>query len=134
VSAAGGASGDTCRTILAVFDDSHVLRCMETLLHRAGYRVLTAGSPEEARQFASHGRTLDLLLTDYLLPDTNGLELTRWFRTQHPHISVLMMSDEPELPAMVEGMFDPPVACLPKPCRFGQLAAAIDNMLVPCTA
>ena len=64
------------RTILVADDESHILHVVSLKLQNAGYRVLTAHDGREALELAQQERP-DLLITDYHMPQLNGLELCR---------------------------------------------------------
>ncbi|TVR62852.1 MAG: response regulator [Gemmatimonadales bacterium] len=62
--------------ILLVEDDAALLRVMARFLTRMGYRVQTAADAEEGLDWARvHGDSLDLLITDVLMPGRSGVEL-----------------------------------------------------------
>ena len=70
-----------------------MVRSVETLVLRLqGYTVLEAESAAEALRVAASAVTIHLLITDLVMPEANGLELTRRFRTVHPNTPVLMVS------------------------------------------
>jgi DNA-binding response OmpR family regulator len=78
---------------LLVVDDDPVLRDVETLVLRAnGYAVLPAEGAAEALRLAREAAAIHLLITDYSMPQVDGLELTRQFREVHPKTPVLMVS------------------------------------------
>ena len=78
---------------LLVVDDEADMREMEVLtLKGVGYNVLATASPTEALRLAAITPTIDLLLTDYSMPDVDGLELTYRFRQMHAKTPVLMVS------------------------------------------
>jgi len=80
-------------TTLLVVDDEAAVRELEVLaLAGLGYKVLSAAGPVEALLQAAVTPTIDLLLTDYSMPQADGLELTHWFRAVHPKTPVLMVS------------------------------------------
>ena len=64
------------RTILVADDESHILHVVSLKLRNAGYRVVTARDGQEALEMAQQERP-DLLITDYHMPQLNGLELCR---------------------------------------------------------
>ena len=64
------------KTILVADDESHILHVVSLKLRNAGYRVLTARDGQEALEMAQQERP-DLLITDYHMPQLNGLELCR---------------------------------------------------------
>jgi len=79
------------QTVLVVDDDAMVRSFEAELLSTQGYKVLQAESAAEALRLAGT-ETIHLLLTDFLMPDLDGLELTRRFRCVQPETPVLMVS------------------------------------------
>jgi len=78
---------------LLIVDDDPMVRNLETLLLRQeGYKVLEAESAAEALRFAGSSLAIHLLVTDFAMPEVDGLELTRRFRAVHPNTPVLMVS------------------------------------------
>jgi CheY-like chemotaxis protein len=78
---------------LLVVDDDPVVRDVETLVLRAnGYTVLPADGAAEALRLAREAAAIHLLITDYSMPEVDGLELTHQFRAVHPETPVLMVS------------------------------------------
>ena len=66
---------------LLVVDDDPMLRRVETqVLRGRGYRVLAAEGAAEALRLAGKNATIHLLITDLVMPEIDGLELTRRFR------------------------------------------------------
>ncbi|MDA1272435.1 MAG: response regulator [Verrucomicrobia bacterium] len=87
----------TSATLLVV-DDEPIMRDIEVqALAREGYQVLSAAGPAEALRLAAVTSTIDLLLTDYSMPEVNGVELVRRFRRVHPKTPVLMVSGSMEM-------------------------------------
>lgn len=79
-------------TILLVEDDPGVLDLGRTMLETLGYRVLTAGSPSLALELLAQTGTIDLLLTDVIMPEMNGAQLAKQLRELRPELRVLFMS------------------------------------------
>ena len=70
-----------------------MVRDVETqILRLQGYTVLEAESAAEALRVAAATATIHLLITDLMMPEVDGLELTRRFRAVHPKTPVLMVS------------------------------------------
>jgi len=82
------------KTILVVEDESIVLRVINSLLTKKGYRVLTAKSSAEALRHCENQANLpiDLLLTDIMIPGLSGPNLARGITTLCPNIQVIYMS------------------------------------------
>ncbi|MBN8905094.1 MAG: response regulator, partial [Rhodospirillales bacterium] len=85
--------------ILVVDDDSLVLAQARAMLEELGHTVREACSGEEALGALSEVDSLDLLLTDYLMPGMTGLELTEAVRTRRPGMPILLMSAFADLPS-----------------------------------
>lgn len=88
---------DDCRgsseTILIVEDEVSILRLSRSILEKAGYRVLTASSPQQALHLAEqHRDTLHLLITDVIMPEMNGRDLALQLMTRFPGLKNLYMS------------------------------------------
>jgi CheY-like chemotaxis protein len=74
-------------------DEEAVRALVRRALAGAGYRVLGAGRPGEALEAASrHAGRIDLLLTDVMLPESNGFALSRLLVAQRPGLRVLYVS------------------------------------------
>jgi two-component system, cell cycle sensor histidine kinase and response regulator CckA len=84
-------------TILVVEDEAFVRKITCEVLESAGYHVLQARNAAEARTvFRDHRKTVQLLLTDVILPGGNGRELAREFKTMNPALRVICVSGYPE--------------------------------------
>lgn len=79
-------------TILLVEDDAGVLDLGRTMLETLGYRVLTAASPSQALELVQQTKSIDLLLTDVVMPEMNGAQLAQQLRELRPELRVLYMS------------------------------------------
>jgi len=86
-------------TILCVDDEADALTIRKTLLERAGYLVLTALNAEDALQMFNSGKKVDLVVSDHLLPGTNGSKMASQMKSAKPAIPVLLISGVEDLPA-----------------------------------
>lgn len=79
--------------VLLVEDDPSILALGGTMLETLGYRVLTADTPSQAQRLAGdHSGEIDLLITDVVMPEMNGRELSDTLRALYPNLKVLFMS------------------------------------------
>jgi PAS domain S-box-containing protein len=80
-------------TLLLVEDEAAVRELSKRILGRAGYRVLEAANGQDAEQlFMEHRGTIDLVVTDVIMPDCGGPELLCRLRAHVPALRVLYMS------------------------------------------
>jgi CheY-like chemotaxis protein len=78
------------RTVMVVDDDPMMLEVLVRILQRENYELLTAGSGPEALDAASkHEGAVDLLVTDYAMPEMKGRELAEKMRERYKDIKVL---------------------------------------------
>ncbi|MGE3404189.1 MAG: response regulator [Vicinamibacterales bacterium] len=119
--------------ILLVDDDDQFRGMMETMLHRMGHDVVSARSVGEAlRECGQHD--LDLLITDLIMPDRDGLELIRDLRREGATLPILAMTGGGRTkPAMYLKMAASLGAqrVLAKPFTFAELTDAIAGALQP---
>jgi DNA-binding NtrC family response regulator len=79
-------------TILSVEDDPDVRELVDTVLAKAGFRVMSAATAEAALRFLEGDEPIDLLLTDVVMPGMNGMGLARVARRLRPQLRVLYTS------------------------------------------
>jgi two-component system, cell cycle sensor histidine kinase and response regulator CckA len=80
-------------SIMLVEDEPYVLRVMKDILESNRFAVFTAANAEECMQVAQREEKLfNLLVTDVLLPKTNGVQLSIQLKKSNPGLKVLFMS------------------------------------------
>ena len=103
-------------TALIVEDEDALREVTRRLLTRQGYTVLTAANGAEAITAAnSYQGTIDLLLTDVIMPQMLGREAAEKIQRTRPDIRVLYMSGYAQPVLASEGRLDPDVTLLDKP-------------------
>lgn len=91
-------------TVLVVDDEPNLRRVLTAVLEREGHRVLVADGGRDAVRKAKAEPRLDLLVTDYLMPDLNGLEVLEAVRKHHPGLRALLISGHGTVRSAVEAM------------------------------
>jgi len=82
------------RQRIFVVDDEHVIATtLAIILTQNGFDALAFGSAKEAIA-AAQALPPDLLLTDVVMPDMNGIELAIQFRQKYPDCKVLLFSGQ----------------------------------------
>jgi two-component system cell cycle sensor histidine kinase/response regulator CckA len=111
--------------ILLVEDNAALRSSLQELLASWNYQVTTASNGEEAVGLLAGERPVDLVLSDVVMPRLGGLGLLKILRQRNIHIPTLFMSghmlgEEREALEQLGAH-----ACLDKPLRSDQLAAAL---------
>jgi len=114
---------------ILLVDDEKVARSLYAdFLSGAGHVVVSASSTTEARA-ALAGQRFDLVVTDLIFPQSDGMELLQWVKSQHPGIEVLVITAldkvEPAVRAIKSGASD----YLVKPVTPEVLAQAVTRAL-----
>jgi two-component system, cell cycle sensor histidine kinase and response regulator CckA len=119
-------------TILVVEDDDSLREVTCEFLRGSGYTVIPAGSPEEALNLTgSHSGSIDILLTDVIMPKMNGRELaTRLVKTR-PGMKVLYVSGYADgiVRDGVDGPLEEGLAFLQKPYTRNMVIRKIREIL-----
>lgn len=115
-------------TILLVEDEDMVRAVAERALTRAGYQVITATQGEEGlERYAAH-ETIDLVVSDVVMPTLDGPTMVRQLRQSRPLLPVLFMSGYAE-EQLRESIGIADVDFLPKPFSVTQLTDAVADAL-----
>ena len=118
-------------TILIVDNDAVLRMLLAKFLTFVGYTVLDARLGSEALKLARHHPdSIDLLLTDVMMPGMNGFELAEEFLELHPESKLLYMSGHVfDVPAVHEAAEKNPATFLVKPFWAEQLLEKIQSIL-----
>jgi CheY-like chemotaxis protein len=117
-------------TILLVEDEPAILRMTRMMLERKGYSVLSAATPNEAEALAKiHGGTIDLLMTDVVMPEMTGRDLADRLTVLYPDIKLLFMSGYTADVIAHHGVLDDGVAFIQKPFSMGDLVKKLPEVL-----
>ena len=103
-------------TILLVEDEEGVRNLVSSMLRSQGYRVFEAEHGKHALEvFERHGREVELLLTDVIMPRMSGHELARRLKAQAPGLKVMYMSGYTDDIVAREGIVSENTVLLHKP-------------------
>ena len=78
--------------ILLVDDDISIRGFLQAALEKDGHHVDICGDGAEAVQYLQRNFVYDLLLTDIVMPNMDGLELTAQAKTLHPHLKIMYIT------------------------------------------
>ena len=117
-------------TILLVEDEPSLRTMIREVLAEAGYSVLETPGPEHALATAhSHPEPIHLLLTDVVMPGTNGRELAARIAAVHPETAVVFMSGYTGEIITRGGVLEPGVLYLQKPFSASVLLRKVRGVL-----
>ncbi len=125
-------SPTTGRTVLVADDEPFLLRLAARSLRREGYEVLAAHDGAEALELSLvYDGTIDLLVTDVVMPHMNGRELASKLLDVHPEMLVLYVSGSSEDALLDDGILERDMPYLPKPFSIEALLERVDTLLSP---
>ena len=115
--------------ILVVDDEEAMVESLRIGLESNGYRVFGAFNGEQALDHLFHeDHRIDLLITDYLMPTINGLDLLATVRRSHPSLSVMIMTAYAETSLLIEALKDHCDSFIEKPFSLDQLMVEIERI------
>jgi PAS domain S-box-containing protein len=117
---------------LVVDDDPDVRRTLTTFLSRRGFEVVTASDGEDALarfQEALGRRAFDAVITELILPKSDGASLIRRIRTLSPETPVLVLTGVTDPGKLTEALESGAQFGFSKPPDFTQLLAVLEQLL-----
>ena len=115
--------------ILVVDDETVMVDSIRIGLESLGYQVLEANSVKQALYQLHRGdHKIDLVVTDYLMPTMNGLDLLTAIRESHPTLPVILMTAYAQTSLVIEAMRNHCDSFIEKPFSLDQLVAEIERI------
>ena len=118
------------KRILAVDDDASICEFYETALKMLGYDVVVAASARAAKEAIALQRP-DLILMDIMMPEQDGISLTRELRNDRKtsDIPIVMVSGLADAGTLQDALLFGAVGYMVKPVEADALKAKIDSTL-----
>jgi two-component system cell cycle sensor histidine kinase/response regulator CckA len=117
-------------TILIVEDDTEVREIMSEILRQSDYHVLNASGGTEALEISrQYSGSLELVLTDLVMPEMDGLELVERLRKVDGDLKVIYMSGYGTHRDADHGSRDPSIPMIQKPIRAAGLIRLVREVL-----
>ncbi|HLG98551.1 MAG TPA: PAS domain S-box protein [Bryobacteraceae bacterium] len=117
-------------TILLVEDQAAIRMLAEDVLADAGHRVLSASNGRSGLELAQkHRDTIDLLITDVVMPEMSGPDLADQLTKLRPGLIVLFVSGYTDHALLHRGSIEQGTAFLQKPFLPEQLVAKVSQLL-----
>ena len=116
-------------SILIVEDDPSVRRLAVVILRNCGYKIQEANNAFEALEAIRRNPHFDLVLTDVIMPQMSGKELSDKIKTQWPHTKILLMSGYTDDALAHHGVLDEGLLFLEKPFSPTKLTRKVREIL-----
>jgi two-component system nitrogen regulation response regulator GlnG len=118
----------TLPTVLVADDDRSIRTVLTQALGRAGYQVRSTGNAATLWRWVEEGEG-DLVITDVVMPDENGLDLIPRIKRIRPDLRVVVMSAQSTLMTAVKAAQRGAFEYLPKPFDLQELLAVVSRAL-----
>jgi len=118
----------TPSTILVADDDRSIRTVLSQALARAGYEVRTTGNAATLWRWVQDGDG-DLVITDVIMPDENGLDLIPRIKKLRPELRIIVMSAQNTLLTAVKATERGAFEYLPKPFDIKELVGVVQRAL-----
>jgi two-component system nitrogen regulation response regulator GlnG len=115
-------------TVLVADDDHGIRTVLTQALGRAGYDVRTTSNAATLWRWVSDGDG-DLVITDVIMPDENGLDLLPRIKKLRPDLRVIVMSAQNTLLTAIKAAERGAFEYLPKPFDLGELVNVVNRAL-----
>ena len=115
-------------TILIADDDQAIRTVLSQALTRRGFRVRTTGNAANLWRLVADGEG-DLVITDVILPDENGLDLIPRIRKIRPDLRIIAMSAQNTLLTALKAAERGAFEYLPKPFDLNELVSVVERAL-----
>ncbi|PKL15701.1 MAG: hybrid sensor histidine kinase/response regulator [Spirochaetae bacterium HGW-Spirochaetae-5] len=117
-------------TILAVEDNPEVSTLLKTILNRNGYTSFIAGDAETALSIsASYEGVINLLITDVIIPDMNGMQLYKKISETRPEIKSIFISGYTSNVIAHNGRLDEGINFIQKPFSISDFSKKVRDVL-----
>lgn len=115
--------------ILVVDDETVMVDSLRIGLEGRGYQVFECNSVTQALRRLNHGdHKIDMVVTDYLMPTLNGLDLLGAIRERHPTLPVIIMTAYAETSLVIAALRNHCNSFIEKPFTLDQLVAEIEKV------
>jgi two-component system cell cycle sensor histidine kinase/response regulator CckA len=117
-------------TILFAEDEDAIRKVAKRILERVGYTVLPASNGQEALTLAeTHAGKIDLLVTDMMMPQMNGMQLAERLRQKRPGLRALFLSGYTDSTVLEKGPLPAGEHFLQKPFAAETLSTKVREVL-----
>ena len=119
------------KTVLIIEDDHHILLMIKRMLEPFGFEIKLASNGQEGLELF-HRNEVDLVITDIIMPEKEGLEIIREMRREQADLKIIAMSGGGKLSAdnyLETAKIFGAAKILQKPFTRKQLVSAVQDIL-----
>lgn len=116
-------------TILIADDEPNIRRVLEATFQREGFNVLTAENGRKALDLLKANSSTDVLISDLIMPDINGVELLEMAREINPGLPVVMITAHGTIKTAVDAMRMGALDYVTKPFDIDELKALVKKAI-----
>jgi len=121
---------DGSETVLIVEDEDSLRKLVRTVLKQKGYKILEAENGEDALRISNeHEGTIDLMITDVVMPKMSGKETAERLQPLYPQMKIIYMSGYTDDAIVHHGVLAPGLNFLEKPFSPEGLARKVREVL-----
>ena len=122
-------SGRPCEGRVLIMDDEPDVRKVARLtLEKAGYEVMEAEDGEKAIAEINRGENplmMDVIICDIRMPKVNGVEAINYFKSQYPHVPLIVLTGHPDVDMATTFLKQGVVDYLVKPVEADKLRGSV---------
>jgi DNA-binding NtrC family response regulator len=112
--------------VLILDDERKIADKVSSYLVKHGYNAQSVYSPGEAINLLK-SKPIDILISDVLMPEMNGLDLLKEVKSSYPHVEVIMITGHGDMDMVIEAMHLGAVDFIKKPFSFLDIQLAIER-------
>ena len=112
--------------VLILDDERKIADKVSTYLMKQGYNAQSAYFPTQAFKILNRD-PIDILISDVLMPEMNGLDLLKKIKSLYPHVEVIMITGHGDMDMVIEAMHLGAVDFIKKPFSFLDIQLAIER-------
>ena len=115
--------------ILVVDDEPNIRRVLEAVLSKEGHKVRTTENGAKGQEVLANDSSIDVLITDLIMPGMNGAELLQAAKQINPRLAVLMITAHGTIKSAVDAMKLGALDYITKPFDLDEIKQVVRNAL-----
>ena len=115
--------------ILVVDDEPNIRRVLEAVLSKEGHKVCVAENGRKGQEILAADSSIDILISDLIMPDINGIELLAAAKEINPRLCVLMITAHGTIKSAVDAMKLGALDYITKPFDLDEIKQVVKNAL-----